>query len=404
MTTGRAGSVTAEPENPYPALYNPALLAAQSGPRLSISSSVARSRYEAFPSVLIDSPDFRTSTGARTTGDGQIPASDLTLWSIGFSQPFFLPRLGGRRAGLGVVVSGPFSKLRSFQAGTPYDFASLRYGGSDSQFKGTLGTAFEILPERLFFGAGLSLFITSAGAAEATIASDNPTGRFALDVGLNTAAVLGLYGVQGKSRASLVFRQEIAPAFEQRFVGKVQVGRVDTLYQPMVFRSTLYFEPHTFEADLQHGFDGATVSVGVSWQIWSRYQPSFLVASATRSDGVDRQTVVPALALKNTWNPRLALDLPLWNRALVLSAGYQWRPTPLGDTSGPINLVDSDAHIFGLGFLHHFAEGFAWGLAGQYHYRSRRTVTKPAGNLIGAPGYEVQGEAYTYGLSLQAEL
>lgn len=403
ITTGRAGAVTAEPENPYAALYNPALLAAQKGPRLVISSAIARSSYNPFPSVLLDSPDFRTATGARTTGDAQIASSDLALWSIGLSHPVWIPRLV-RRVGLGVVVSGPFNKLRTFQAGTPYDFASLRYGGSDSQFKGTLSAAVEIWPEKVFFGAGLSMFITSAGAAEATIAADNPTGRFALDVGLNTAAILGLYVVEGKSRASLVFRQEIAPAFEQRFIGKVQVGRTDTLYQPMAFRSTLYFEPHTFEADLQHDFELATVSLGVGWQMWSRYQPSFLVASATRSDGIERQTEVPALRLKNTWNPRIAADFPLWNRLFTLSAGYQWRPTPLSDTSGSINLVDSDAHIFGLGFLHHFAEGFSWGLAGQYHFRSRRSVSKPSNGLIGAPGYEVGGEAYTYGLSLQAEL
>lgn len=408
-SSGRVGGVTADPETPFAALYNPALLAAQPEARFGVSTSAAKSSYAPLRGVVIDSPAFRTDSGNPRTGDYQLPGTSLALWSVGLGYPFSLPRALGRRAGLGVVLSGPFGNLRTFRAATPYDFSALRYGTSDAQFKGTASAAVELVPRSLYFGAGVSFYITSAGTAEATVAANNPTGRLAIDVGLNSAAVGGLYASLGRTRASLVYRQEIAPRFQQEFMGRVQIGGSETLYQRFLFESTLYFEPHTVETEAQHDFGPVTGSVGLSYQLWTSYKPASLVATAPDAAGRARATELPALSLKNTVSPRLSLEAPFFEKRLVLALGYTYRPTPLTSVSGPGNLLDSDTHVLGVSFQHRVAASewlpaFGWGLFGQYHWLNRRGVEKSAPDYVGAPRYEFSGTAYTYGVSLQAEL
>ena len=409
-SSGRVGGVTADRENPFAAVYNPALISTGDLPRFGFTTAIARAQYGTLKGVLVDSPDFRTETGVSETRDFQLPDSRLFLWAVGLSYPFRLPpAVGKRRVGLGVVLAGPFTKLHSFRSSTPYDFTALRYGTSDSQMKGTLGTSVELWPNRLYLGVGLSLFITAAGTAEATIAAENPSGRSALDVGLNSAAILGLTGGGGDDWVALVFRQKIAPTFVQKFVGKVQLAGEDTLYQPLLFQSTLYYEPHTFETEWQHDFGGVKASVGLSYQLWKGYQPSFLVASAPNAHGEVSSTRLPPLALQNTLNPRASLVVPLFTDRLVIAGGYQYRPTPVADLSGPGNLLDTNTHILGISVQHRLQKtaefpAFSWGLFGQYHWLKHRPVTKAAPDFVGAPHYDFSGSAYTYGISIQAEL
>ncbi len=253
--------------------------------------------------------------------------------------PFSLQPLTERRAGFGIALSGPFNTLRSFRSSTPYAFTPLRYGTSDSQFKGTLSAAIEIVPRVLYFGAGLSLFITSSGNAETTLVTENPTGRFALDVGLNTAAVVGTF-VKGDSwQAGVVYRQEVAPQLEQRFAGTVGLGDGDAVIQPLLFRSTLYFEPHTFDAEFQTDLGPLVASVGLSYQLWSRYRPSYLVAQTKNAKGNTLVTEEPGIPFHDTLSPRVSVEVPVWRRQILVGAGYRYRPSPVGDLSGPGNTL-----------------------------------------------------------------
>jgi hypothetical protein len=44
------------------------------------------------------------------------------------------------------------------------------------------------------------------------------------------------------------------------------------------------------------------------------------------------------------------------------------------------------------------------GIFGQYHWLTERKVLKANSDSIGGPQYSFSGQAYTYGISLQAEL
>jgi len=409
-SSGRVSSVTAETENPFAALYNPALISAQASSLFAFTTGGIAARTGTLSSVLVDSPQYRTERGVSRTQDFRLPDQTAALWSAGLTLPFSLPPTFGRRAGFGLTLSGPYQRLRSFTSLTPYDFSLLRYGTSDTQFKGTLGLSVELWPRYLYIGGGMTLFLTSAGSADSTLVSENPTGRFALDIGFNTAAVAGLFARYEQTSVALVFRQEINPTFEQRFEGKVQIGGTDTLVQPFVMKTSLYYEPSTLELETQHDFGMVKTSLGVSYQMWDGYQPSYLVVSATDARGETRATQAPAFQLRSTLNPRASIEVPFFNRKLFLCAGYQYRPTPVGDLSGAANILDSNTHVAGLSISHRLkANAFlpvplTWGVYGQYHWFVTRAIEKSSAQFIGAPRFNFSGSAYTYGFALQAEL
>jgi len=409
-STGRVSAMTAESESAFAALFNPSLLASQTETHLSFSTFSTATHFDPMGPVLTDSARFRTARGIESTSPVQLENNSTMLWSAGFSHPFLLPHYFSRRAGFGVVLSGPYEKLRTFRAGSPYDFQSLRYGSADRQFKGTVSGALELWPDTFFFGAGLSLYLTTAGAADAAITGENPTGRLALDVGLNTAAVAGLFWKNEATSAGFVYRQEIKPTDRLAFEGKVAVGGQDVATQPVLMQSTMHFEPGSFELDVQHRFETFKASLGVALQRWSLYQPAFLVLSTEDADGQVLTTQTPAIVANDTLNPRASVSVPFLKEKLWLSAGYQYRPTPLGDLSGPTNIVDSNAHVAGLSASYRFEASELWiwptslSAYAQHHWLSRRRVDKQDAAFIGGPGYDYSGTAYVLGVSVQSDL
>lgn len=400
------GSVTAEPGNPYAALYNPALLTAQNNSVFAFSTASAVASFAPIRGVRLASKEGR----AGEPGDFRLPDSRLTLWSVGYGTAFDMPQWMDRRGGFGFTLSGPFEKLRTYSASTPQDFFPLRYGTSDAQFKATLSGAVEILPNTLSFGAGLSLYIVTGGNAELAVTGDNPTGRMALDVGLRATPLMGLYFEEGLTGASLVFREAVDPVFQQSFTGTVPLGGDTILKQPVLIKTSLYYEPRLLEGDLQHRFVFAKVSVGVTLQQWTKWQPAFLMAEVPDAGGTVHRTAAPTIGLKDTISPRASIEVPLISDRLIFAAGYQFRPSPVKDVSGPANPLDTDVHVVGTSFRHNIGEvewlpfDLTWGLYAQYHWMKNRTVTKTAGAEVGSPGYTVQGHAYTFGISLGADL
>ena len=164
-----------------------------------------------------------------------------------------------------------------------------------------------------------------------------------------------------------------------------------------MFRSVLYFEPHQLEAYWRHDFGALAVRAGITYEMWSRYQPAFLTAETKDTRGNPVVTQVPVLSLSNTLNPEVAVSS---ETLLPFSIGlaFRYAPTPLRDLSGPTNFIDSDLHrirlqagtsLKGLGFPSVRAE-----LIGDYGWWSRKEVKKAQPNFVGAPGYTIQGGRY----------
>lgn len=406
---GKAGAAVADPGHEFAAAYNPALLAAGERPRLSMGVFAGRASYDPMPGVITDSPTFRTRDGRReVVGEMQLEGTPMAQWAFGLSFPFSVDR--SRKAGIGVAMTGPFTRLRQFVSPTPYDFQSLRYGPATGQFRAALASGLELVPSILYFGVGLSLFVTAGGSADAVLVAENPTGRLEMEVGLNSSIVAGLYAKAGDHAGGLVFRQGSNPLFRMKVVGRVEIARgLDTLELPIALSTSLYYEPHSFEAEWRWNLGDVRLGAGLAYELWGNYDPSFLVVESPRRGGETSRTVVPRLPLRHTLNPRVFTSVPLGS--LEGSLGYFFRPSPLEDgaLSGAANLIDTSTHILGLGLAYRFPRDFGpfpmrADLFGQLHFFQRRTVRKDDARAIGAPAYDIGGHGFFYGLSLSGEL
>ncbi len=407
-TTGRVSGMTAEPENAFAPLLNPALIAASDTKRFTFSLSWVRSQIGNPSNVTLDNRPFRTRDGQLRIGDAVLPQAKSSLWAAGYTHPFALKFWPNHHAGFGLTLSGPFDQFRHWLALSPYDFTPLRYGAADTQFKGTVSGAIELVPKHVFFGAGLSLFLTSAGVTEASLNAANPTGRMVMDVGFNTAGLAGLYTSFGKWGTALVYRQVVNPVFHQTFIGELEVGGTTVANQPAAVQTSLYFEPAVVEFDTQRSFGGLVASAGVTFQQWSRYSPRYLELSTRDASGKSRGTSPAIIPMRNTWNPRASLEwrgLSKWR----FSGGYQFRPTPVIDLSQAGNLIDTDTHVLGLNIERNlgsplFFDQLRVSLSGQAHIFNQRKVVKSNADFIGAPGYTISGQVFMFSLALSSDI
>ncbi|NBX75869.1 MAG: hypothetical protein EBQ92_04900 [Proteobacteria bacterium] len=405
QSTGRAGSVTAEEKNDHAALYNPALLGTKNQSGFSFSTFQVEVKVDDFDSVFL--PRSLRKTDDPVKDRLQLSAQSQTRWALGFNQPLRLKALG-RQAGFGLSFSGPFEKLRGFVAHAPDDFFTARYGTADAQFKGTASLGLELIPKTLYVGTGLSLFLSGAGAAETTLSS-NPTSRMNLDVVLEKAPVVGLYAKSGSYSSALTYHQKIDPILEQAVKAKVRINGRDTFEQPVVMRSSLYFEPRTIDWDLQQKGNHLLWSIGLSYQLWGEYQPPVLYTETPDLTGTTHRTSGGKPPTRDTLNPRASVGIPLGATTLA-SLGYQYRPTPFSDLSGISNALDTDTHILGMALEQHFSDSWILGtpvnlgVFGQIHRFKDREISKTARPGSPASTFTYTGNALVVGVSAQAEL
>ncbi len=407
-TSGRVSSVTAEPENPFAALLNPALLASSPEKRFSFSLTWVNTQINNPTDVVLDNRFYRTRDGEERIGEANLTQTRTSLWAAGYKHPFTLGFWPNHRAGIGLALSGPLGQARRLVALSAYDFTPLRYGAADTQFKATAGTALEIIPGKLFLGAGLSLFMTSSGTAEASLTSENPSTRLVMDVGFNSAGIVGLYASLGTWASGLVYRAAVNPVFYQKFVGTADVGGMDVAKQPAEIQGSLYFEPSVVEWDVQKNWPVASASVGLSWQRWGGYQPRYMTLSTRDASGRNLATAPTNVPMRDTWNPRASFEWRGWSKWKI-DAGYQFRPTAVTDLSGTGNLLDTDTHIAGLSLQRElgnplFFNGLSLSLHGQAHFLNTRSVLKTNARFIGAPGYSIAGRVWVIGATLASQL
>jgi hypothetical protein len=408
VTTGRVSGVTADTDHSFGALLNPALISATPKRQFTYSMSWVNSQIANPTNVLLDSARYRTRDGQERIGDVAMPAVRTALWAAGYSHPFALGFWPNHRAGFGLTISGPFDQFRRWVALSPYDFTPLRYGGSDTQFKGTVAGSLEIIPQHLFFGAGLSLFLTSSGVSEASLNTSNPTARMAMNVGFNTSTIFGLYSQFDAFSASLVYRQVVIPAFNQTFIGELDVGGVTVANQPAAIQTSLYYEPAIIELEAQKNFGGLVASAGLAFQQWVDYAPRYLALATPDASGRMRSTYPSITPMQNTLNPRASLEWRGWNQWRI-SMGYQFRPTPVVDLSKESNLIDADTHVLGFNVSRYlgnplFFDRLTVSLFGQAHLLNPRVIVKSSPDYVGAPGYTISGQAFTVGVSFTSDI
>ncbi len=405
--TGKAIGTT-DTANAFSALVNPALLATGQSRQFDFSFTGVRAGFEIDDEVLLDSKTYLTREGTDRRGTPELVRLSTSVWAAGYSHPVSLSFWPGHRMGFGLALSGPFEDLRRWMALSAYDFTNLRFGGPDIQFKGTLGTALEIIPKHLFLGAGLSIFMTSSGVSNVDLNTRSPTGRLAMNVGLNSALVMGMHAVYEQWGFSLVGRQAVNPKFRQEFTGTVRIDGSRVMNQPATIEASLYYEPAILSAEVKRTWGHFAFSGGVTYQNWARYEPRYLNVATRDADGRNYVTMPAITPMRDTLNPGFSIE---YNglRRMKFATSYQFRPTPVVDLSGPGNLLDTNQRVIGLSVSRDlgnvlFMERTVISMYGQHQMLEDRTVIKASSEYIGAPGYTIRGSSFAFGLSLAAGL
>lgn len=403
-----AGNALCETTSAFAAGHNPALLGVDERPAFGVGFTATSFGWGKFSNVVVDSPAFRVEDGRLRRGDVSPPEASTTAVAVGVRIPIrsavrWLPPMG-----IGIAVTGPLSSLRQFRASTPYDFASLRYGTSDTQFKATVGTSVSVTPS-FFFGAGLDVFVTAAGNADVAVGGAEPVGRFAMDVGWNTAAVLGALWKSEATSAALTYRQRIQPRLRQEFVGAVALGGADVVALPLELQATLYGEPETFDFEVNRRLGRWSVSASLRWERWEGVETSALAVRAKLPEGAIKETRRAAVGLSDTWSPATSVSYSpaeRWN----LTAGYRWSPSPVRDYAGTTNVLDAGTHVVGLGVSQRLEANsllpcpVRWSLTLQRHWTEDVAVAKTREDAIGAPGYPLSGSGLGAHAALELSL
>jgi len=386
---GRVGGGRAESNSPHSAFLNPALLGSQT------SASVGISTFRTQSNQL--SPSEETGSQAHA----------FSRWAISFEQPIGL-KVAERKWGLGFSLSAPFEKVATIQATRTNDWVIPQHGTRDQQLKGSAGLGIELIPDTLFLGTSVSLFLNSLGSAEAVL-SERPSSRMNVDVGLQASPIVGLYSRQSSFSTALVFRDKIDPLLDQTMTAKVQVNEQDAFEQPFLLKSYLYFEPKTLDWDLQWNSALLSPSIGFSYEWWGEYQAPTLITETYSSSGETFRTENLRAFSKNTLNPRASFS---WKAAQnsQINMGYQFRPTPFEETENresSLPILDSQTHVLGLSLIQRFSKESAVGLGAplelgvftQWHQITRRSFKNRPEAGRESSSFSFGGDQWIFGIS-----
>lgn len=353
---GKGNAVVADDTATAAAFVNPAALARLKRPTLLVGMQLS------MPHLTV------TLENERPGGDRLAPAvvAPVAGLNVAFATPLSL--FVDDRIFIGISAFFPsvvLVRARAWDPARPYFY---RYDSSTDYYE-----AFLSVGVRLFdwaaLGAGLRL---GAGQGGATNVSMDPVrGRFTrqeLDTNQHSVVhpivglLLGPIGVDAvRGRIGFAFREK--STFVVALPAELAIDGLDTslLLELLNFAN---FCPRTWTVGTTvQLFDVLDVSADVQYAQWSEAPPPFLqVQNTIAGDGLDRlglggsldapaegQNRVVSPGFVDTVNVRVGIEGRLFDDALLLRTGYQWRPTPVPDQTSGTNIVDNTAHIVSAG-------------------------------------------------------
>jgi len=160
------------------------------------------------------------------------------------------------------------------------------------------------------------------------------------------------------------------------------------LYTPTQWSFSIGFDP----------IKNLTVGYELGLYKWSEFQPSYVeIAEGDPISALFPPFDFDSFSANDIWVNRIGAEYTLGNK-YKLRGGYYFRPSPLPDqpdTDGITNLLDSDTHVFSLGFGFVFQESLTVDLHAQYRMLAERTVEKAAGY-----SHRLGGSVWNFGLTM----
>lgn len=166
---------------------------------------------------------------------------------------------------------------------------------------------------------------------------------------------------------------DLTTVIEGDLIATTEFADATTLSEGARFalRSTnrVLFSPHQLIAGLCiDATPDARLHLDLAWSKWSSFPtPAATVTPQLALPPImedatslfPTQPTFPPPRFADTWSPRIGAELEFVRTAahvLTARVGYAFEPTPAPVPTGPMNLVDTDRHVFGL--------GLAWELPG----------------------------------------
>ena len=219
--------------------------------------------------------------------------------------------------------------------------------------------AMELLLQIIFFGAGISLFMTSSGAAEARPSvTQKSHGRLTLVLrDPNTAALAGLFGKSARNQGQPRFsRQAIDPKFQQTLNPRVQWAGQISVRQPLSCEDSPLLRAGASGVRLAARFWPGERLRGVSYRCGRRISPPTSPFRPSREGNEGRPNAF-ALFEQHFEPPGIRREIALFQKRAVISAGYQYRPSPLAIFRELETCSIRTPHVVGLSFCHRLKPG-----------------------------------------------
>ncbi|MBI4042334.1 MAG: outer membrane protein transport protein [Deltaproteobacteria bacterium] len=402
--TSMGGAIGVSEPDAFGAFYNPASLTGSRETTISLGIFSADTHFEKISSVVVENDEVGHT---KVVGDVSTDYAPTRGTLFGFSAPL---RKEFRRVSVGLSGFVPFERLLRMNTSEPFVPSYPLYENRTQRFSLYGGLGVEIFRD-FSLGAGGAFFMNTAGKAYVrTNQSGTPTLSMAMDVVPALAPIVGGHYRRGLFAAGVTWRGVVD--YHLDFVNEAETPAIAGGSTPLSLgfdsSSTFFYDPQqvSFGASYWLFDQRILVASELSWQDWSRYE-SPLARFKSRGD-IDFGNYEPASQFRDIWVPRFGMEY-LLSPAWSLRGGYFFQPTPIAGNPGSENLLDSDKHVIsgGLGIhLPTFAglidAPLKIDLHCQYHRLSSRHIDKTDPDEVGAPGFNVGGSIWNYGVTLSS--
>jgi hypothetical protein len=354
--------------------------------------------------ILLQHPNFPHSEDLPERGNLAFPEPILFGAQMSLTLPV-LTQFDNRKFRFHFTGFVPFTETLFLGTKSTFIPSYVFYEGRNRHLDGHLSASGVIIPGVLGVGSGMSISLSAASrmslimnASTNQVTSDSRT-----QVVPNFSYFAGVYvhplswvhvSMKGHTQESWGFKvtaESNAVVWESTNVGIDMTGESKYNFLP----------PRAILAVTTEITDSISLTPQIEYHAWSLYV-SHRIKVELPGTGLD--PAYPDVDTKDIWIPRIGMAWKTLSWASLYS-GVAYMPTPIEDISGIHNDVDTDRIILGFGieftgknFLMAETDNshFRFGIFGQFHYLIPRTITK-SGESIGAPGYELRGNATVIG-------
>lgn len=262
-----------------------------------------------------------------------------------------------------------------------------------------LGSGFQV-------GAG---FLALAELVGTVVVQTDTSGRVGTTVDdqlvATYAPILGVAYRHDDTKAGLTWRG----ALEGDFDVIVEVNDLGSLVVPdLNIAGVAQYDPMTLQAEVAQSFGSTTLVGGATWRHWSAFDGFARPTVRCPATQPDCDALTPAsVDFADVVVPRLGVmhELGLSSSAKSeLRAGYAFEPSPLGEQTTALNLLDNDRHVLALGYgveLRDPLPPINLDVFWQLHWLAPRTHQKGASVAAdnpGAPHVKSGGTLQNFGL------